>query len=313
MTRGRVTTVSTAVSPIGLRPPRRTQDRLAKIFDDEVYPLYAERFADMLLGGLAPGDGRGMVAPGGGDAGGAARAQASVLEVGCGAGATTAELLHRLEAECRIVALDGSPALLDRARNRVGHEHAGRRVFFRQHDLASKLPFAEEAFDLVLANLVLGDVPGIDIEATLADYARVTRPGGRVIVTVPLRGTWAELLDLLREVLLRFDRHDGLDALDAYLAAQPEGEAMAQALERAGLTEVDEELRRWELLFRSGREFFYAPVIEHGPLARWKEIAGKGEPMQEVFLALKEAIDTYYVGHAFAVGIFGGRFSGRKP
>jgi hypothetical protein len=53
-------------------------------------------------------------------------------------------------------------------------------------------------------------------------------------------------------------------------------------------------------------------MIEHGPLPRWKELAGKGEAMQDVFFALKEAIDMYFAGHAFAVGVCGGRFSGRK-
>jgi SAM-dependent methyltransferase len=193
----------------------------------------------------------------------------------------------------------------------VGHEHAGRRVFFRQHEPGAKLPFAEETFDMVLANLARADPP--DLNASVAELVRVTKPGGLVTVTAPLRGTWDEPLDLFREVLVRLDRSESLEALDRYVAAQPDGEAMALTLEHAGLGQVEEELVRWELLFRSGREFFYAPVIEHGPLARWKEIAGRGEAMQQVFLTVKEAIDTYYAGHTFAVGIFAGRFSGRKP
>ena len=223
----------------------------------------------------------------------------------------TAELLSRLDGESRVVALEASTPLIERARERVAGEQAGRRVFFRPHEVAAKLPFAEETFDVVLASQVLGEVA--DPAAALADLVRVTRPGGQVVVTAPLRGTWAELLDLYREVLTRLDRREGLAALEAHVAAQPDGEAMARLLEAAGLTEVEEELGRWELLFRSGREFFYAPVIEQGPLPRWKEIAGKGDAMHEVFFALKEAIDTYYAGRAFAVGIFGGRFSGRKP
>jgi ubiquinone/menaquinone biosynthesis C-methylase UbiE len=275
------------------RPLRRTQDRLAKIYDDEVYPLWGQRFADMLMRAFQPPP------------------RASVLELGCGAGAMTAEILHRLDGESRVVALDASPSLLDRARARVGQAHAGRRVFFRHHDPAVRLPFAEETYELVLANFASTEAP--DLSVAVADLARVTRPGGQVSLTLPLRGTWAELIDLYKEVLVRLGRRETLEALETYVAAQPEGETVARALEAAGLMEVEEELASWELLFRSGREFFYAPVIEHGPLPRWKTIAGKGEAMQEIFFALKEAIDTYYVGHAFSVGVFGGRFSGRKP
>ena len=46
-------------------------------------------------------------------------------------------------------------------------------------------------------------------------------------------------------------------------------------------------MARWQLLFASSREFFYAPMIEEGPLPRWKAIAGRGEKMFSVFLTLK--------------------------
>jgi len=76
--------------------------------------------------------------------------------------------------------------------------------------------------------------------------------------------------------------------------------------------QVTVETTHWELVFRSGREFFYAPVIELGPLARWKTIAGKGSEVQDIFLAVKEAIDTYFGGTAFGVSIVAGVFVGTK-
>ena len=45
---------------------------------------------------------------------------------------------------------------------------------------------------------------------------------------------------------------------------------------------------------------------------RWKSIAGKGAEMQDVFLAVKEAIDTYFAGSAFGVSVVAGVFSGTK-
>jgi hypothetical protein len=72
------------------------------------------------------------------------------------------------------------------------------------------------------------------------------------------------------------------------------------------------ETTHWELVFRTAREFFYAPVIEFGPLARWKTIAGKGPEMQDIFLAVKEGIDTYFSGRAFAVSVVAGVFSATK-
>ena len=60
------------------------------------------------------------------------------------------------------------------------------------------------------------------------------------------------------------------------------------------------------------REFFFAPVIEYGPLAEWKEIAGEGQEMQDVFWYIKEAIDAYWGDRPFQVTIKAGCLIGRK-
>jgi hypothetical protein len=65
-------------------------------------------------------------------------------------------------------------------------------------------------------------------------------------------------------------------------------------------------------LFKSSREFFFAPVIEYGPLAEWKEIAGNGQEMQDVFWYIKEAIDAYFDGRPFQVTVKAGCIIGRK-
>ncbi len=280
-------------SSTGLKPVRSSSDRLARVYDEEIHPLVGQRFADMTLSALRPGP------------------RAAVLEIGCASGAMTAELVRRVDRHTRIVALDASTALVELARARViTEEHAGRRVFFRVHDPAARLPFAEETFDLLTACLPVGDLP--DPAAAVADWARVVKPGGEVLVATPLRGTWAEPLDIFREVLVRTRRTNELGALDAHIGALPEADTVVRHLEAAKLGPVDVELRRWELVFRSGREFFYSPVIEHGPLSRWKQIVGRGPRMQETFLAINDAIDTYFAGHPFAVSVVGGRFSCRR-
>jgi ubiquinone/menaquinone biosynthesis C-methylase UbiE len=237
--------------------------------------------------------------------------KSAVLEMGCAGGTLTAQIAPRLDGESRIVAVDASPALLDLARSRLtADQPLGRRAFFRAQPVATKLPFAEETFETVLANVALDELA--DPATTLADYARVARPGGQVVIATPLRGTWQELLDLYREVLVASGQSKALAALDAYIDSIPDAEQVARFLEGAGLAEVDIEVRRWELVFRSAREFFYAPVIEHGPLPRWKEIVDR-DHMHDTFVAIKEAIDTYFAGRAFAVTVLGARFAARKP
>jgi ubiquinone/menaquinone biosynthesis C-methylase UbiE len=274
------------------RPRTKQEERLAKLHDEEIYPLVQGRLAELLL--------RGLQVP----------ARASILELGCASGAATAELLARLDRGGRVVAVDASAALLDRARQRVSPGDIGQRAFFRVHQLQARLPFADNTFDTVLVNTSLAEVP--DPAAFLADLARVTKTGGDLLLATPLAGTWGEVLDLLREVLTAEARREGLDALDAYAGAFPDADTVARALDEAGFSAVGCALDHWELVFRSARELFYAPVIEHGPLPRWKEIAGKGPAMHDVFFALKEAIDTYFQGRAFALSVYAGRFAAKK-
>ena len=95
-------------------------------------------------------------------------ADKDVLEVGCGTGL----VLQRVAPHCRTAkGVDLSPGMLARARER------GLDV---QEGSATALPFADASFDRVLAVTVLCFVD--DPARTLAEMARVTRPGGRVIV-----------------------------------------------------------------------------------------------------------------------------------
>jgi ubiquinone/menaquinone biosynthesis C-methylase UbiE len=272
---------------------RARQERFARLYDEEIHPLIGQRLGDLAL---AAAD---------------IRPRAAVLEVGCAAGALTVKIAERLDAAGRVVALEGSTALLELARARVRAAAAvGRRAFFRNHPQGTKLPFAEETFETVLCTFDLSEVE--DPEATLADLARVLRPGGQIVIATPLRGTWTEFLDLFREVLVQAERLKAIDALASYIERMPEADGLARHLEALGMTGVDVAVTHWDLVFRSAREFFYAPVIEHGPLDRWKEVVGR-EAMQETFIAIKDTIDTYFAGRAFAVSIYGGRLSARKP
>jgi ubiquinone/menaquinone biosynthesis C-methylase UbiE len=268
------------------------QEKQARVYEEDVYPFVGQKLADLLTQGLS-------LPP-----------ETHALQIGCGLGTTTTDLLHRLDADSRLIAVETSQAFLERARANVPAEYLGRRVFFRAHDLTSRLPFADNAFDRVLANVTLADHPS---PATfIAEAARVTKPGGTMRLATLVAGTWREFLDVYSDVLLRLRKNDIAAALQEYAKSFPEPETLARDLEAVGFARAQVETTHWELVFRTGREFFYAPVIERGPLGRWKAIAGKGPEMQDIFIAVKQAIDTYFGGHAFSVALVAGLFSAVK-
>jgi SAM-dependent methyltransferase len=263
-------------------------DRWARVYEEEIHPLFGQKLADLLVRGLSLPE------------------RAHVLLIGCGLGTTTAELVHKTGPESRIIAVEESPALAERARASLPPEYRGRRIFFQDYDPEAGLPFSDGAFDCVLAATVLAERTAPT--ALIAEIVRVTKPGGEIRVASPLAGTWHEFLDVYGDVLLRLHKDEARAALAHYSSSFPEAETVALMLEAAGTARVDVERARWELVFRTGREFFYAPVIEFGPLARWKTIAGKGPEMKDTFLAVKEAIDTYFAGRAFGVSVVAGSF-----
>lgn len=268
-------------------------ERLARVYDDEIAPVWGGRFTKMLL--------RGLSVP----------ARGQVLDVACGTGAPTVEILRRMQDGSRLIAIDESSAMLDVARRKVADlGPLGKKgVFFRTESHLPRLSFASEVYDVVVCNLGLvgKDAPG----AAIAEFARVTKPTGEVRCTLPLAGSFQEFHDIYREVLLKHDRIEALARLDEHVSSYPSSGELEQWMDAAGLS-GRVEIEEFTLLFRSSREFFFAPVIEHGPLSAWKRIAGAGQEMQDVFWYIKEAIDAYFDGRAFAVTVKAGCLIGTK-
>jgi SAM-dependent methyltransferase len=98
----------------------------------------------------------------------------TVVDVGCGPGALTSELVQRVGAD-RVAAVDPSASFVDAARLR----HLGVDVRLAA---AEELPFKDDAFDAALAQLVVHFMA--DPVRGLAEMARVTRAGGTVAACV---------------------------------------------------------------------------------------------------------------------------------
>jgi SAM-dependent methyltransferase len=97
-----------------------------------------------------------------------------VLDAGCGSGPLSAALRDRGAV---VTGIDASAAMLALARRRLGDD-----VALHVVDLSDPLPFADGAFDDVVASLVLHYLE--DWGPTLAELRRVLTPGGRLIASV---------------------------------------------------------------------------------------------------------------------------------
>jgi phosphatidylethanolamine/phosphatidyl-N-methylethanolamine N-methyltransferase len=98
-----------------------------------------------------------------------------ILEVGVGTGLS----LPDYSSANRLVGVDLSAPMLRKAKARVTERQLGNVNGLAVMD-AQHLAFAEAAFDVVVAQYVITAVP--DPEATLDEFARVTRPGGEIVL-----------------------------------------------------------------------------------------------------------------------------------
>ncbi|HVZ50181.1 MAG TPA: class I SAM-dependent methyltransferase, partial [Gemmatimonadaceae bacterium] len=105
---------------------------------------------------------------------GAGGRRVRALDVGCGTGNLTA---HLIAAGATVTAADLSSAFLDVVRARFGGRGLESVVALNGTDLR---PVPDGAFDLVATYSVLHHVP--DYTAFVRDMARVTAPGGLVLI-----------------------------------------------------------------------------------------------------------------------------------
>jgi SAM-dependent methyltransferase len=184
------------------------------------------------------------------------------LDLGCGDGKLT-RIVSDLVGGLRLVGLDVDPqetALAQEAR-----------FYERIHtSSADRIPEADGAFDYVLSISVMEHIARL--EPVLIEVARVLKPGGRLVTSVPSIG----FHDCLRGPLLPGrSRQAYLDALDRRLAhvrywTTAEWQA---ALTSTGLRLIEvrpfqsrDEVRRWETISRVTAGILHAAARNQAPI-----------------------------------------------
>jgi len=168
------------------------------------------------------------------------------LDLGCGDGKLTGVLFAHLGRRA-LVGIDPDPTETELARESGLYEEV--------HTVSGdSVPAADESFDFVLSNSTLEHIP--DIGPVLDETARVVKPGGSFIFTVPSE----RFHECLRGPLVSGDRAGYLRELDernAHLRYWSP-ERWREELSHRGLSAgtatrylTREEMRRWESLHRA--------------------------------------------------------------
>ena len=161
----------------------------------------------------------------------------AALDVACGTGDLALELSRRAGPEGRVVGLDFSERMLELAREKAPG------VSFEAGN-ALELPYADAEFDAVTVGF--GARNFADLDLGLSEMARVTKPGGRVVVLEittpdrpPLSWFFRAWFDRLVPLLGRLAGDpDAYSYLPSSVKRFPDPRDLAGRLAGAGLRDV---------------------------------------------------------------------------
>ena len=209
---------------------RRMFGEIAGRYDllNHVLSLGIDRRWRRLATRLAPADGEGPV-----------------LDVCTGTGDLALAYWRSRGEAVSVVGADFCRPMLRVGREKVRRIGAAGSVWLVEAD-AERLPFASDQFQVVSVAFGLRNVS--DTDRGLAEMARVCRPGGKVAVlefSMPRRGPlrtfyrwyFERILPRVGQTLAN-NRHSAYNYLPASVSQFPEGEALAERMRAAGLTDV---------------------------------------------------------------------------
>jgi len=265
-------------------------DAEANLFENSVIPRYLAYFGSLTAEMLLP-------CP-----------KAQVAHIGCRTGYPDAVMLDKVP-DGSFFGVDNSASAIELARGRAMRSTGMRATYELGETIPTALPDA--TFTHAFAVHPLCDAEGR--AQLLTELYRVLFPGGQAILALPLRGSFPELNDMIREFALRQDLSDLAASVDVAAASRPTIETVSEEFENAGLTEVDVDVQLIAVAFNNGREFLEDPIAR---LMVFPDLLAV-LPMDEKVVTpcmryIHDAISKYWSEGVFELTVNVGCASGRR-
>ena len=172
-----------------------------------------------------------------------------VLDIGCGYGGLMIYLNRRVGFKTVMEGLDSSELMVTRAQAEMKNRSLDSRINIR-HGLATKLPYPDATFDVVLSTYVIKHLSDELSQEMFKEVMRVLKPGGRFCLweAAPSRNIYLQALNLK---LLK------MGVSTAYLRT---AEQLRECLELAGFSDLKP--------YGHGPYYYYPPLPRVGFIAR---------------------------------------------
>jgi SAM-dependent methyltransferase len=231
---------------------------------------------------------------------------AQVVHLACKTGYPDRGVAAKLEG-AHIYGIDPSPHAIELARAKAQTMPTMVADYRVAEGYPSPLPDGAFSHGFALHPLVAPD----ERKRLLTELARLVAPQGQAIVAMPMRGSFLEIADLLREYALKHEANDVAKAVETAVLLRPTVDDLANEVRAAGFDFVEVDLRPMTLTFQSGRDFFEDPVARLVILPEMDanlELDDFDRPLAYV----REAIDKYWSDAEFTLTVSAGCVSGRR-
>ena len=170
-----------------------------------------------------------------------------IVDIGCGTGILS--LISLEKGAAKITCVDMSKLMLDKCKKKIiAAGYNDDVISFHEAD-AERLPFADNTYDVVLLNMVLGMVP--NQQATLIELTRVLRPGGCIALSSHGPAHYMEAIEsLIKTISMRYFSGHRFE-----FWPRDENE-LKNFFMNSGLNNIHTERLTWRDEFKSGSEAF---------------------------------------------------------
>jgi len=200
---------------------------LAKSFVADVYARHARHFVDLLIHTLDK-----------------PKLPPQALDLACGDGFATLEVLEQLPKNSRIIALSDDRFALRELHNKL--DKRPDHLVFPRKERPDRLPFALSTFDL--AWLCLPTRVYDPVKPIIRQALRALRPGGQLVICVILRGSFVELTNALGALEHYNDRNLSIQHILAQRPPLNDLEEWEALLHRCGGIEISANKATFELV-----------------------------------------------------------------
>jgi len=211
----------------------------------------------------------------------------NVLDIGCGLGFPLIEISQRLGASSKVYGIDPWESTIERINLKIKTYDLKNVIAIK--GVAEKLPFDDKFFDLIVSNNGINNVE--DMQKSLNECSRVSKPGAQLTITLNLEDTMIEFYNLFEETLIKNKLVEEVNKMrhQIYSKRKPL-EEIKKSLSETGFEIKSTKNDSFSLRFLDGATMFNHSLIKYWFLDGWKNIL-KQKDIEHIFEQLENKLN----------------------